>query len=108
MSEQFRELERPAGARNKDVVLMATVTSFQALSFPGKWELRQFAELFQPLFAGSSMEARREAVAALSQCPNVPGAVALFIWGKLRYDLVALMALVAAPAAAQTALPPAP
>ena len=61
MSEQFRELERPAGARNKDVVLMATVTSFQALSHPGKSELRQFAELFQPLFAGSSAEARREA-----------------------------------------------
>ncbi|MFL0693529.1 MAG: DUF2336 domain-containing protein [Agrobacterium tumefaciens] len=79
MSEQFRELERPAGARNKDVVLMATVTSFQALSFPGKSELRQFAELFQPLFAGSSAEARREAVAALSQSPNLPLSIAAFI-----------------------------
>jgi uncharacterized protein (DUF2336 family) len=79
VSEQFRELERPAGARNKDVVLMATVTSFQALSFPGKSELRQFAELFQPLFAGSSMEARREAVAALSQSPSLPLSVAAFI-----------------------------
>jgi uncharacterized protein (DUF2336 family) len=79
VSEQFRELERPAGARNKDVVLMATVTSFQALSFPGKSELRQFAELFQPLFAGSSAEARREAVAALSQSPNLPLSIAAFI-----------------------------
>ncbi len=79
MSEQFRELERPAGARNKDVVLMATVTSFQALSYPGKSELRQFSELFQPLFAGSSMEARRDAVAALSQSPNLPLSVAAFI-----------------------------
>ncbi|MDR7026795.1 DUF2336 domain-containing protein [Rhizobium rosettiformans] len=79
MSEQFRELEKPAGARNKDVVLMATVTSFQALSFPGKSELRQFAELFQPLFAGSSVEARREAVAALSRSPNLPLSVAAFI-----------------------------
>ena len=79
MSEQFRELERPAGARNKDVVLMATVTNFQALSFPGKSELRQFAELFQPLFASSSMEARREAVAALSQSPRLPLSVAAFI-----------------------------
>lgn len=79
MSEQFRELEKPAGARNKDVVLMATVTSFQALSFPGKSELRQFAELFQPLFAGSSAEARREAVAALSQSPNLPLSIAAFI-----------------------------
>ncbi|THV38382.1 DUF2336 domain-containing protein [Rhizobium rosettiformans W3] len=58
---------------------MATVTSFQALSFPGKSELRQFAELFQPLFAGSSMEARREAVAALSRSPNLPLSVAAFI-----------------------------
>jgi uncharacterized protein (DUF2336 family) len=79
VSEQFRELEKPAGARNKDVVLMATVTSFQALSFPGKSELRQFAELFQPLFAGSSAEARREAVAALSQSPNLPLSIAAFI-----------------------------
>lgn len=79
MSEQFRELERPAGARNKDVVLMATVTSFQALPFPGKSELRQFAKLFQPLYAHSSLEARRDAVAALSQSPNLPLSIAAFI-----------------------------
>ncbi len=58
---------------------MATVTSFEALAFPSKSELRQFAELFTPLFHASTEEARRQAVAALSQCPNVPGAVALFI-----------------------------
>lgn len=79
MSEEFRELERPSRARNKDVVLMATVTSFQALSHPAKSELRQFAELFQPLFAGSSLEARRDAVAALSQSPNLPLSIAAFI-----------------------------
>ncbi|UJW76800.1 DUF2336 domain-containing protein [Rhizobium sp. SL42] len=58
---------------------MATVTSFQALSFPGKSELRLFAELFQPLFANSTVEARREAVAALSQSPNLPMAITVFI-----------------------------
>lgn len=58
---------------------MATVTSFEALAFPSKSELRQFAELFTPLFHASTEEARRQAVAALSQCQNVPGAVALFI-----------------------------
>ena len=58
---------------------MATVTSFQALSFPGKSELRQFAELFQPLFANSTVEALREAVAALSQSPNLPMAITVFI-----------------------------
>lgn len=79
VSEQFRELEKPVSVRRKDVILMATVTSFQALSHPGKMELRQFAELFQPLFQASSLEARRDAVAALSQSDNLPGAVALFI-----------------------------
>ncbi|NML76825.1 DUF2336 domain-containing protein [Rhizobium sp. S-51] len=79
MSDQFRELEKPLSVRKRDVVLMATVTSFENLQFPSKSELRQFAELFTPLFQASTVEARRQAVAALSQCPNVPGAVALFI-----------------------------
>lgn len=65
--------------RKKDVVLMATVTSFEALERPSRSELHQFAELFRPLFAASSDEARRQAVAALSQCRNVPSAVAFFI-----------------------------
>lgn len=65
--------------RRKDVVLMATVTSFEELDHPGKSELRQFAELFAPLFETSSDEARRQAVAALSRSPNVPSAVAFFI-----------------------------
>lgn len=58
---------------------MATVTSFEALERPSKSELRQFAELFEPLFTASTEEARRQAVAALSQCPTVPSAVAFFI-----------------------------
>ena len=58
---------------------MATVTSFEELDHPGKSELRQFAELFAPLFEASSDEARRQAVAALSRSPNVPSAVAFFI-----------------------------
>ncbi len=58
---------------------MATVTSFESLSHPTKSELRQFAELFTPLFQASSDEAKRQAVAALSQCAHMPPAVALFI-----------------------------
>ncbi|MBP1853272.1 uncharacterized protein (DUF2336 family) [Rhizobium halophytocola] len=58
---------------------MATVTGFESLTQPSKSELRQFAELFAPLFAASSDEARRQAVAALSQSDQVPTAVALFI-----------------------------
>lgn len=65
--------------RRKDVVLMATVTSFEELEHPGKSELRQFAELFAPLFNASSEEARRQAVAALSRSAHVPSAVAFFI-----------------------------
>jgi uncharacterized protein (DUF2336 family) len=65
--------------RNKDVVLMATVTSFESLPHPSRSELRQFAELFSPLFRASSDEARRQAVAALSQSKTVPPTVAFFI-----------------------------
>jgi uncharacterized protein (DUF2336 family) len=77
--DRFRDLEGPPAVRKKDVVLMATVTSFEGLQHPSKSELRQFAELFTPLFLASSDEAKRQSVAALSQCPNVPAAVALFI-----------------------------
>ena len=58
---------------------MATVSSFEGLVHPTRSELRQFAELFVPLFHASSEEARRQAVAALSQCKTMPPAVALFI-----------------------------
>nr|CAD6611430.1 hypothetical protein RKHAN_02396 [Rhizobium sp. Khangiran2] len=65
--------------RRKDVVLMATVTSFEALPHPSRNELRQFAELFVPLFSASSEEARRQAVAALSRSPTLPPTVVFFI-----------------------------
>ncbi|MGK9050214.1 DUF2336 domain-containing protein [Neorhizobium petrolearium] len=79
MTNEFRDLERPQAMRKKDVVLMATVTSFESLPHPSRSELRQFAELFAPLFSASSEKARRDAVAALSQSRNVPPAVAFFI-----------------------------
>ena len=79
MTNRFRELERPQTGRLKDVVLMATVTGFESLRIPSKSDMKQFAELFEPLFLGSSNEARRQAAAALSQCPHVPEAVALLI-----------------------------
>ncbi|MCA1489708.1 DUF2336 domain-containing protein [Ensifer sp. NBAIM29] len=79
VTDRFRELERPQKGRLKDVVLMATVTSFESLRKPRRSEMRQFAELFEPLFLGSSEEARRQAAAALSQCDHVPEAVALLI-----------------------------
>jgi uncharacterized protein (DUF2336 family) len=79
VADRFRELERPQAGRLKDVVLMATVTGFEGLRHPRRSDLKQFAELFEPLFAASSDEARRQAAAALSQCPHVPQSVALLI-----------------------------
>jgi uncharacterized protein (DUF2336 family) len=79
VADRFRELERPQTGRLKDVVLMATVTGFEGLRHPRRFDLKQFAELFEPLFAASSDEARRQAAAALSQCPHVPQSVALLI-----------------------------
>lgn len=58
---------------------MATVSSFESMERPAKADLKQFALLFQPLFQSSTLEAKRAAVAALSQSPNVPEPVALFI-----------------------------
>ncbi|OWV97045.1 DUF2336 domain-containing protein [Rhizobium sp. R693] len=88
MRDRFRDLEAPSASRKKDVVLMATVSSFEGLQPPTRSELRQFAELFTPLFQASSDEARRQAVAALSQCPQIPAAVALFV-GSQPIDIAA-------------------
>lgn len=58
---------------------MATVSGFESLSRPTRSDLRQFHELFVATYLASSDEARRQAVAALSQCPVVPQETALFI-----------------------------
>ena len=58
---------------------MATITSFESLNRPSKSDLKQFAELLEPLFLASSEEARREATAVLSQCPVLPQSVAYFL-----------------------------
>jgi uncharacterized protein (DUF2336 family) len=63
----------------KDIVLMATVSSFESLRLPSRSDLRQFGELFAPLYEASSEEARRQAVAALSRCPQIPDETAIFI-----------------------------
>lgn len=58
---------------------MATVTSFEALSTPSRIEMKQFAELFRPLYEHSSHEARRQSVAALSRLHTLPQAVCFFV-----------------------------
>ncbi|OJF95879.1 DUF2336 domain-containing protein [Pararhizobium antarcticum] len=89
VSDRFRELERPQSGRLKDVVLMATVTGFEGLRHPRKSDMKQFSELFEPLFQSSSDEARRQAAAALSQCPHLPEAVALQI-GSAQISIAAI------------------
>jgi uncharacterized protein (DUF2336 family) len=88
--------------RTKDVVLMATVSSFESIAQPGRHELRQFSELFAPVYRASSPEARRNAVAALSRCPTLPDAVARFI-GSQPIDIAALF-LTRSPAIADETL----
>lgn len=65
--------------RNRDVVLMATVTSFEAIRYPSKAELKQFAELFLPLYQSSTPDARKQAAAALSQCTTLPVSICYFL-----------------------------
>ncbi|TCQ28935.1 uncharacterized protein (DUF2336 family) [Rhizobium sp. PP-CC-3G-465] len=79
MADRFRDLERPQNGRVKDAVLMATVSSFEGLRQPRSSDLKQFCELFEPLFTASSDEARRQAAAALARSPHVPPSVALQI-----------------------------
>ncbi len=79
MSDRFRDLEISKGMQTKDFVLMATVTNFDELPSPGKTDLKQFSELFEPLFLGSSDAARHMAVAVLTKSRTLPRSVALFI-----------------------------
>ncbi len=65
--------------RMKDVVLMATVSTFESMPQPGRHELKQFSELFEPIFKASGIEARRNAIAALSRCAALPEPVAWFL-----------------------------
>lgn len=89
VTDRFRELERPQTGRLKDVVLMATVTGFESLRLPRKSDMKQFGELFEPLFLGSSNEARRQAAAALSQCSQIPESVAALI-GSMPISIAAI------------------
>jgi uncharacterized protein (DUF2336 family) len=68
---------------------MATVSSFEGMTQPGRHELKQFAELFAPIYKASSPDARRNAVAALSRCAVMPASVARFI-GSQPIDIAAI------------------
>ncbi|PWW02197.1 uncharacterized protein (DUF2336 family) [Hoeflea marina] len=55
---------------------MASISGFECLARPGRRDLRQFAQLFLPLFEAATPEARRTASAALSRLATVPADVA--------------------------------
>ena len=82
MVDRYRELEGLKNTRNLDVVLMATVSGFGSLDNPSAAERRRFAELFAPVYEASSVEARRQAVAALSCHSNVPQDVCRYIGSR--------------------------
>ena len=79
VSDRFRDLELSGRAGRKDAVLLATVSSFEAIAKPSRRDLKQFADLFVPLFDTVSDEARRTAAASLSRAGTVPPAVSRLI-----------------------------
>lgn len=79
MSDRFRDLEVPGRPGRKDAVLLATVSSFEAMIQPTRHDLQQFSDLFLPLFDVASADARRMAAAALSHCAHTPRGVACAI-----------------------------
>lgn len=79
MSDRFRDLEMTARPGRRNAVLLATVSSFEGIIAPTSGELRQFRDLFIPLFATADIEAKRTAAAALSRHPNVPREVTAVI-----------------------------
>ena len=76
MSNSFRDLEQPDGARRKDAVLMAAISGLECLDHPTRQDLARFSRLFLPLYRTASPEARRTASATLSRLPRVPDDVA--------------------------------
>jgi uncharacterized protein (DUF2336 family) len=76
VSDHFRDLEQLGKAGRKDIVLLATVSSFGDIDMPSATDCKQFCGLFVPLFAEASRNAQRTAAAALSQSPHTPRIVA--------------------------------
>jgi len=76
VSDNFRDLERPDGARRKQAVLMAAISALECLDHPSRQDLARFSRLFIPLYRTASQETRRTASATLSRLSQVPDDVA--------------------------------
>lgn len=76
VSDNFRDLERPDGARRKDAVLMAAISGLECLDHPSRQDLARFSRLFMPLYREAGLDTRRTASATLSRLSRVPEDVA--------------------------------
>jgi uncharacterized protein (DUF2336 family) len=76
VSDSFRDLERPDGARRKEAVLMAAISGLECLDHPSRQDLARFSRLFIPLYREAGQDTRRTASATLSRLSRVPEDVA--------------------------------
>ncbi|MBA5724188.1 hypothetical protein [Candidatus Liberibacter sp.] len=65
--------------RNKDTKVLELVTLVESMTNILESRIDIFTDVFKPLFRNSSEKAKRQAVAALSRCSNVPEKTAFFI-----------------------------
>ena len=74
-SSDFRHLALRGDKGNADRLLRAAVAAFASLARPSRRELAQLEDLALPLLTAASVEAKRFAAAALSECMAVPAAL---------------------------------
>ncbi|RUM97351.1 DUF2336 domain-containing protein [Pseudaminobacter arsenicus] len=71
-SSEFRQLAMKGEAGKAERLFRAAVSAFCSLTRPSRREIAQFEDLAVPLFDMVSLEARRFAAAALSECEYAP------------------------------------
>lgn len=71
-STDFRQLALKGQAGKAERLFRAAVSAFCSLTRPSRLEITQFEDLALPLFQMVSVEARRFAAAALSECAYAP------------------------------------
>ncbi|RJG45906.1 DUF2336 domain-containing protein [Mesorhizobium sp. DCY119] len=74
-SSDFRQLALKGEAGRSERLFRAAVSAFCSLTRPSRRDIKQLEDLVLPLFDTVSVEARRFAAAALSECADAPGAL---------------------------------
>jgi uncharacterized protein (DUF2336 family) len=72
-SSDFRQLALKGEAGRSERLFRAAVSAFCSLTRPSRRDIKQLEDLALPLFDMVSIEARRFAAAALSECTDAPG-----------------------------------